>query len=36
MSPGFNDEAGPSGYTTLDHRCRSAKVFRRETPEGGS
>lgn len=36
MSPEFNDEAGRSGYTTLDHRCRSAKVILRETPEGGS
>jgi len=35
MSPGFNDEAGPSSYPTLDHRCRSAMVILRETPGGG-
>jgi hypothetical protein len=36
MSLGFNDGAGPSGYTTLDHRCWSAKMILRETPEGES
>src|SRR5688572_9018570 len=34
MSPGFNDEAGPSGYRTLDYRCRSSKVILRETGGG--
>jgi len=36
MSPGFNDENGTNGYTSVERRRRSAKVILRETPGNGS
>jgi hypothetical protein len=36
MSPGFNDAAGPGGYTSFERRRRNANAILRETPGGGS